>query len=348
MTPDAITAELRSLRGAPDSLRARVRALPEPQPRFTFELPVRRLLLIAAPAVIVVALGAAAVHGLVAGSSSPRPVAEPAVDRGVAGGAVTTPHFGAITAEKRFTPGTVLRSAVGAQPLPPSATRLNRYEAWLRVRVAADELSRDATRAMQIARNAGGYVASVDMNTPGNTGTASLVLKVPNEKVQDVVLQLEKLGTVTAQHVRIQDLERTAHQQEQTVLKLRKTIARLEERLANTNLSPEERLQLQYELQQAKQSLAQATKRHANTVREGTLATISATFFVPQPAAAKPHHRGQLGRTVHSAAGFLVRELAWLLFAVIVFAPIALLAFGLVVALRAGRRRADTRLLEGT
>ena len=39
MTSDAILIELRSLPGAPDSLRERVRSLPEPQPRFAWTLP---------------------------------------------------------------------------------------------------------------------------------------------------------------------------------------------------------------------------------------------------------------------------------------------------------------------
>src|SRR5207248_1360643 len=108
--------------------------------------------------------------------------------------ATTVPTFRAASGAKP------LDSAVQLAPLAPNPTRLNRYQAWLRVKVGADELSNDARRAMQIARNAGGYVASVDMNTPGKTGVASLVLRVPNTKVESVVVQLEKLGDVSAQH----------------------------------------------------------------------------------------------------------------------------------------------------
>jgi hypothetical protein len=346
MTTDAIIAELRSLPGAPDGLRERVRELREPEPRFRFELPTRRVLLVAVPAVVVVALGAAAVHGLLNGS--PQTVAQPTVVRGEAAPVAAAHGQSLQRFQKRAAAsGTTLDSEFRAAVLAPSQTRLNRYQAWLRVKVGQDELGDAARRAMQIARNAGGYVASVDMNTPGKTGVASLVLRVPNTKVQGVVMQLEKLGAVSAQHIRIADLTRTADQQERSILELQKTIARLKQRLADPNLSPEQRLELQYELTNAKRQLAQLTKRHANTVREGTLATVSATFFVPQEQK-KAHHESRLGRTFHSAGGFLVRELAWLLFALIVFGPIALLAFGLVVAFRAARRRSDARLLEGT
>src|SRR3954470_8311066 len=78
MTSDAILAELRGMPGAPDTLHERVLALPEPQPRVAWSLPrldVRRFALVVAPAVLALGLGAAALHGVVNGGSSSRPVA---------------------------------------------------------------------------------------------------------------------------------------------------------------------------------------------------------------------------------------------------------------------------------
>lgn len=346
MTSEAILTELRALPAAPERLRERVRALPEPKARATWSFPrvdVRRSVLVLAPAVVALALGAAAVHGIFADGSQQRPVAargEGGVVHGSVWNGATTTTPALDSAQKTLTLG-----AQRATALPPSATRLNKYEAWLRVRVTQDELSRKATRAMQIARSYGGYVASVDMNTPGSQGRAVLVLRVPVAKVEDAVMQLGKLGAVTAQHVRIQDLQRLATRQENAILKLRTTIAGLEQRLAGS-LPADQRVQLEYQLAQAKRSLAAQTSVHKGTLREGTLATISTTLFVAQPAAAKPHHEGRLGRTLHDAGSFLVRELAWLLYAVIVFGPIALLAAAVVLAVRTGRRRSDTRLLE--
>jgi hypothetical protein len=347
MTSDAILAELRALPGAPDSLRERVRTLPEPQPRFAWTLPridVRRSLLVLAPAVVALGVGAAALNGVLAGSpqTPQQPVVRSAEKhvraQGSWGATGTTSAFDA-NAPARLAPQLQLQ----AGPLPPSATRLNKYNAWLRVRVDRDGLSKVTTRAMEIARGYGGYVASVDMNTPGQQGTASLVLRVPVTKVEDAVVRLGKLGDVTAQHVRIQDLQRQANVLQREILKLRATIAGLERKRANGSLTPQE----QYELAQAKASLAQKTKARASTVREGTLATVSMTFFTPQPAAATPHHEGRLGRTLRNAGEFLVRELAWLLYALIVVGPIALLAAAAVLAVRTSRRRSDARLLEG-
>src|SRR5262252_3009250 len=99
MTTDAILAELRTLPGAPESLRERVRALPEPQPRLGWTLPridVRRSLL--APAVLAVAVGAAALHGVL--SNGTQPTAQPAVPSSAAdvgGGGTTGVRHGEIT-----------------------------------------------------------------------------------------------------------------------------------------------------------------------------------------------------------------------------------------------------------
>ncbi len=348
MTSDAILAELRALPGAPAGLRERVRALPQPQPRFAWTLPridVRRSLLVLAPAVVALGVGAAALHGVLADGpqTSAQPLRHKVVQHGASasGGQLraptaTTPAFDAHTVRAAPVFGRALA-------LPPSATRLNKYNAWLRVRVDDNRLAKVTTLAMQVARGYGGYVASVDMNTPGQQGTASLVLRVPVTKVEDAVVRLGKLGDVTAQHVRIQDLQRQANVLQREILKLRATIAGLERKRANGSLSPQE----QYELAQAKASLAQTTKSHTATVREGTLATVSMTFFTPQPAAATPHHEGRLGRTLSNAGDFLVRELAWLLYALIVIGPIALLAAAAVLVVRTGRRRSDARLLEG-
>src|SRR6266511_2176982 len=108
MTTDEILFELRTLPGAPDALRERVRALPEPAPRREWTLPRiewRRVALVGAPAAIALAFGAAAIHGLLAPSErGTTPVALQA-ERGAArtaggGGAVRekrTPVFGAVT-----------------------------------------------------------------------------------------------------------------------------------------------------------------------------------------------------------------------------------------------------------
>src|SRR2546428_13759468 len=82
MTSEAILTELRALPGAPDRLRERVLELPEPRRRVAWTPPhvdVRRTLLVLAPAVVALGVGAAALHGVLAGGGTtqqPEPVAQ--------------------------------------------------------------------------------------------------------------------------------------------------------------------------------------------------------------------------------------------------------------------------------
>ena len=155
MTTDAILAELRTLPGAPETLRERVRALPEPQPRFAWTLPrigVRRAALVLAPAVLALAVGSAALHGLTSGGGA-SPTAAVARQRAEAGGGGATGALRATSPQLAYDQSLALAAKAA---LSPSATRLNRYEAWLQLRVAGDALSRSNTRAMEIARGYGG------------------------------------------------------------------------------------------------------------------------------------------------------------------------------------------------
>src|SRR5689334_15244272 len=130
MTTDAILAELRTLPGAPESLRGRVRALPEPQPRFSWALPrieLRRTLLVLAPAVLALAVGAAALHGLVSGGTS-RPVAQPTLatpyEEQGARAADGSAHGSGGSSTLAPAPRTQALTQGKAAPLPPSSTRL--------------------------------------------------------------------------------------------------------------------------------------------------------------------------------------------------------------------------------
>src|SRR3954465_5520206 len=93
MTPAALQAARPPLRGAPDSLRERVRALPEPKPRFAWTLPridVRRSLLVLAPAVVALAVGSAALHGVLSDGNDAQPQSL-ALESTVTTGAAPTP-----------------------------------------------------------------------------------------------------------------------------------------------------------------------------------------------------------------------------------------------------------------
>ncbi len=302
---------------APATLRARVLAL---QPRRT---PSRRLVLVLAVA-LVVAVGAAVVHGLV--SSSPRK--QPAA----------LEHL-------KSAPHVALAPSVGgaAQGAIPSvggaATRLQRTEATLDVRVK--DVSSATTRATQIATSLGGYAQSVNYTSGGS---AFLELRVPAQNVKTALARLEALGTIVSQNLSVTDLEHDLQVESAQIAQLRNTIVALETALRNSSLPDAQRVILQIRLANAKRALAQRLHARTGTIAAGTNATISLTLATKATVVPVPHHRGRLGRMLHSAIGFLGLEAAVALYALIAISPFALLA-ALLWSLREARRRRIERLV---
>jgi hypothetical protein len=98
---------------------------------------------------------------------------------------------------------------------------------------------------------------------------------------------------------------------------------------------------LQIQLAESKRALSQRLHARKGTVASGTTARISLVLGTEKAIAPVPHHRGRLGRMVHSAVGFLALEGIIALVVLIVASPLALVA-GLAWA---WRRRSVERLL---
>ncbi|HYX77480.1 MAG TPA: hypothetical protein VE757_09925, partial [Gaiellaceae bacterium] len=160
-----LAAELRNARPvASTELRERVseiaaRERPAPRPRFSLP-PFRRLALVAVPAALAVAVGAALVHGLASSGQNGQKAAPGPVSSGSTGsGGSALTHPRALQLEK--TPGQPY-SAVA-----PSSARLQQYGAFLRLQVRdLGALSDTTKRAMRFARLVGGYVAYVRYSSP--------------------------------------------------------------------------------------------------------------------------------------------------------------------------------------
>jgi hypothetical protein len=321
MLSPELALELRSARPvASPELRERVHAVaaqPSPQKRrFTF--PFKRAVLIAAPAALALAVGGALVHGLVNSGSPPR----------VSGGsaAVVTPTPRAIGSESAPQD---LRQAI-----PNVGGRLQQYAASLRVQVKDLGALSDATkRAMRFARLLGGYVASVQYSAPKNGhGGASIIIRVPVDRVQDAIEEYSGLGTILSQHVTILDVTKEVQEQAREIARLQADIARLEA----GGVTPDERPRLNAE----KARLDYLTKRKAATVRRAQFARVALELTTkPKQAAAST---GRFDRTMSDAGGVLLREAEILLYALIVAGPLLLLGAGLIAA---GRLR-DRRLFE--
>ena len=322
---DAIAKELRSSRPvASAALRERVAALgpAEPrEPRWTFRRPSTRLVLGLAAAALIASLVAAGLTRTPRTQSQPN-AARPPVVRG-ASSAGAQGSVRAAQGEKALNDGPAIVPAV-------SPARLQRYEATLRLRVKnVDSLSSATKRAMALARSLGGYVGEVQYSThAGKRGDARVVLRVPVGTVQAALAKLTGLGTILQQQTGILDLTKRVDREA-------RQIARLERELETA--TPQEAPAIR-----ARLGTLQA--KHRRLLRSASLARIVVTLTTPAEQAAAPP--GRLHRTLDDATGVLVRELQFLLYALVVAGPLLLLGAAGVAAARAQRRRADTKLLE--
>jgi Domain of unknown function (DUF4349) len=320
---------------APESLRQRVLELdPKRESAWT---PRRRLVLVALPAAIALALTAAVVRGLV-DSGNPTSTPTVAIDRVPAPQVELAPGRTQATAPQDSATGALKAAA----PATAGTSRLQHTDASIRIRVDdTDTLSKATTRATRIATSLGGYAQSVDYQTPQDGGgSAYLELRVPSQNVKKALAQLAGLGTLVSQELSVQDLEQRLQTQSEQVTQLRSRVAALREALKDASLPEAQRVLLQIRLAETKRALAQRINARKGTITSGATAHISLVIGT-EKAIVVPHERSRAERVLRSAVAFLALEAIVVLYALIVVSPLALV-LGLIW-LR--RRRAVDRLL---
>jgi len=336
LSPELAT-ELRSARpSASPELRERVLEIavhgrPARSPRFPL-LPLRRAALVAVPVAVALAVGGALVHGLVHSGKSAEKAAP--VVRPVAGGS-----GGIVGQATPLTPRRDQALTPSSKALPNTTSRLQQYGAFMRLQVKdVDALSDTTKRAMHFARLVGGYVAYVRYSSPAHgQGSAALIVRVPIDRVQDVIEEYSNLGTILSQKVSVVDVTKAVEEESREIARLQLLIARLEA----GGVTPAER----YRLNEAKARLDYLTKHKAATVRRAQFARVTLELTTkPKHAAAA----GRFDRTMRDAGGILVREAEILLYALIVAGPLLLVGLGAVAFGRMQRRRFEDRVLERT
>lgn len=336
-SPDPLTQLRAAKPAASPELRERVRALAArtPEPRrtpFLARLSLRRTVLVAAPAALALALGAAGVIGLTRSGEGERAVSPP------------------LAAAEKGAPTTALRSgeatADQAATLPPTAGRLQRYDAELRLRVDdLAALSGATQKAMRIARSLGGYVASAAYDAPETgPGSAMLVLRVPAIRVQSAIVQLSGLGTILGQRIGIEDLQGQADTLADRITALQGEIASLRRQLESPDLTDDARAQLELRLAQARRELADMRAALEQTRTEGSLATVSVSLTTEQTA--RLQEQGRVERALDRALDALAWEASAALIFLSVAGPLLLLAGGAWKLAAVRRRRAEERLLD--
>jgi Domain of unknown function (DUF4349) len=368
---EALVSELRaSPPVAPESLRQRVLdgapASRAPRSRK------RRFVLVVVPVAVVLAVGAALVHGFVS-SGSNRIAGAPFLGLQQA----KTLHAPAAAAAKqsaqklaRNAPSLYapvrpkskaygLSTAAGA-PLTAGlkgstderavaipTNRLVHAVASLEVQVTGSELSAKTNEASQIAGSFGGYAQSVRYQASHQGGGSSILeLRVPVQKAQLAIAKLGSLGKLLSQQVSTQDLQATLTHQTSAIGSLQRAIAVYEQALQSTTLPESQRVAIEIKLNNARHALARLRHARTGTLASGATADISLLLTTRNHAIVGPQHHGstRIGRLLGSAAHFLALEGIIVLYALIVLAPFLLLG-GLVWWVLRERRRREERLL---
>jgi hypothetical protein len=335
---------------APASLRTRVTALGDEPPRRRASLPRRRLAL--ALALVLVALLGAPSGGddsaLEAPASeapaAPSPAPEPAYPEIADNLSNSTSDSGGE------------RSALGKGQSEPDLVsgdenidprRATDVDLLVELRLRdADELAVAAGDAMAITRDLGGWVAGSDVDSRGREGEAELQLRVPVGRVEDAVVRLSELGTVTGQRMETVDLQAGIDARDRRLEELDRSIRIGQLRLESETLDPEERLRIQIRLEQ--QRAARADLLRANTRDRSEAATSELTLLLhtrEAPAGDERDEGGAAG-TARDALRLLGDIGVVALFLAIVLGPVILLVVLLWLALRSRSRRIETRLLD--
>jgi Domain of unknown function (DUF4349) len=318
MSQRDLVSELRTARvAAPAELRERVRAIAaantEPQRWFTW----RRA------AVVVVPVAAAIAAAIV----FTRPASQhQTVVHGEA--AITRSAPDAATRQK----------ALGALAAPPqngaAAGRLQQVETTLSLRVASpDAVSSAMQRALAIAKSYGGYPVYVDAGSQGKTASAQVTLKVPRPRLREAMTRFSALGTITAEHLDVQDLTAGLNESD-------RTIARLQRRLAGLR-AQEQTAQVRRLIARLTASVARLQRQRAATIRAAHYATVDLQLRTRQVLT--PHEQG------HGPLHRLGTMLMWLgigvVYVLVLGTPIALVAVLVWLAVRTIRRRREEALL---
>ena len=333
---------------ATDTLRDRVRAIataepvqrPSPFARLS-RISLRRFAVVAVPATAVVLLGTAGAIGLF--DSGSRPQVESSAARELRGRSQAPAPSGGVATAPQLK-ATAPPAAADATAPAPTTGRATRYSAQLTLAVKdVDGLSDATQKALQITRDLGGYVVSVSYAT-SDTGVSSLTLKVPTANVQDALVRLTGLGKIVSQQVQIDDLQGQVDELTKRETALRGQIARLSARLANPDLDAETRATLEARRDAARAELARVRTTRAQVNTEARYATIQLTLQTSESTAVVPVP-SRWDKALDRAGEILVAEATFVLYALVIVGPFALLALLIWLGRRGLRRRHEAQIL---
>jgi hypothetical protein len=242
--------------------------------------------------------------------------------------------------------GQLDKDTLAAEPDIPT-NRATDVKLWMEVRLAdAEELSDATNESMAITRELGGWVAASEIDTQGREGRAELALRVPVDRVEDAIVQLGALGTVTGQEVETVDLQAAIDRRERRIESLLRAIRVLELRLETEELTPAEELNLRLDLEDRRNRLQNLRRENRSDQREAATSELALLLHTREAPAAAEEDEGGAAGAADDALRFLADAGAIALFLLIVLSPVVLVAVLVWIALRSRTRRIETRILE--
>jgi hypothetical protein len=239
------------------------------------------------------------------------------------------------------------RAALGSQVLEFSSDRATDLKLWMEVGLSdAEELSDAANDSMTITRELGGWVAGSEIDTQGREGRAELALRVPVSRVEDAIVRLGELGTVTGQQVETVDLQAAIDRREVRIERLERAIRGLELRLETEELTPAQEIDLRLTLEYRRNQLSDLRRDNRSDRREAATSELTLVLHTKEAPAASKDDEGGAAGAADDALRFLGDAGAIALFLLIVLSPVVLLAVLLWIALHSRTRRIETRILE--
>jgi hypothetical protein len=240
---------------------------------------------------------------------------------------------------------TTLAGTSGDPALVPRGRAVD-VDLWMELRLGdADELSAAAREAMKITRELGGWVAGSDVDTKGREGTSELELRVPVRRVEDAVVELADLGTVTGQRVETEDLQAGIDARTSRIERLERSIRVFELRLESGTLDPEEELRVRLELERRRNKAADLRRANLGDRREAATSELTLLLHTREAGALQDEDEGGAAGAVGDALELLGKAGAVALYLAIVLSPILALLVLLWLALRSRSRRVETQLL---
>jgi hypothetical protein len=328
---------IRELRGlnaeVPAVVRERVRALDEPLRRRSWGWK---------PALVLVPIALGLVAGALVGRGG-----DESRQREAAAGAAAAPAR-AVAADQGRAPVERTFGLTALAPLPQSAEGGGRAQEWdvsMDLRLPNnDRLAAASQEAIRTTRELGGYVVSSSIGTNGSRGEARLAVRVPARRIQDAIARFGDLGTITAQHVDVQDRQGQLDALARRIDSLRVSLAEVNLKLAQPGLSAPERLRLELRRERLRGLLNRLSGERRALNDQVVLADLALMMRTGHSAVAPSE--GRVEGAARDAAHVLAVAGAVAVFLLIVLAPLAVVAVGVWLAFRTRRRRTEERLLD--